>query len=84
MPAKFNPEQIAFPESCAFANCDTFPTRKNKEDLKSYGYHRGENFMKLIKTDDDWRTYIADTTHHYEYSIYVQNVRRFTYRRLWQ
>jgi len=84
MPAKFTAEQRAFPESCSFTDCDTFPARKNKEDLKSYGYHRGENEMKKVKTDADWETYIADTLHQQEYSIYVQNVRKYAYRRPWQ
>ncbi len=84
MPFKFMAEQNLFPDSCSFADCDTFPTTKNKEDLKSYGYHRGENYMKLITTDKKWKECISDIVHHYEYSIYVQDVRKYTYRRPWQ
>jgi len=83
MPAKFTEEQRPFPDSCSFSACDTFPTQKNKEDLKSYGYHRGENYMKQVKTDKDWAEFIAKKTNRQEYHVYVQNVRKFTYRRPW-
>jgi hypothetical protein len=84
MPKKFTESQKAFPESCSFADCDTFPDEKNREDLKSFGYHKGEGFMREIEDDDDWKTFIADTDQPKEYSIYVQNVRKFTYQRPWQ
>lgn len=83
MPAKFTPQQHLFPDSCSFTVCDTFPAQKNKEDLKSYGYHRGENHMQRVITDEDWAEYIAKKSNQQEYHIYVQNVRKFRYRKPW-
>ncbi len=83
MPTKFTPEQDSFPDSCSFADCDTFPKNKNKEDLKAYGYHRGENRMKEVINDDAWKLYIADDSEPQEYSVYVQNVRKYYYRKPW-
>lgn len=85
MPAKFKPEQRLFPDSCSFADCDTFPLNRNKEDLKTYGYHRGDPRMREIISQKDWDEMIADTSRfREEYSIYVQNVRKFRYQRPWE
>jgi hypothetical protein len=83
MQAKFAPEQEEFPDSCSLADCDTFPKSKNQEDLKTFGYHKGEDFMKLIIDDDTWKLYIADKDRRDEWSRYVQDVRKYFYRKPW-
>jgi hypothetical protein len=84
MPARFRQEQRLFPDSCSFVVCDTFPSQKNKADLKTYGYHRGEGRMREIINDEDWKEMIAKKTDRQEYHIYVQNVRKFRYQTPWE
>lgn len=85
MPKKFTLVQKRFPDSCAYSDCDTFPKSKNQEDLKALGYHSGENFMNEVIDDTTWVTHIARTkTPILEYCKYVQNVRKFYYRKPWR
>ena len=85
MPYKFNAAQRAFPESCSYEECELFPRSKNKEDLKSYGYHAGEVDMKKITSDSLWDEIICDTIPPIkEDADYVQKVRRFNYERPWE
>jgi hypothetical protein len=84
MPYMFKAQQRLFPDSCSLADCDTFPTHKNKEDLKTFGYHRGDPFMKKIVDDDTWKQYIAVKTDPPEWADYVQKVRKYYYRKSWQ
>jgi len=84
-PAKFNEPQKNFPDSCAFVDCGTFPKKKNKADLRSYGYHAGEQDMGKIKTDDDWNEIICDIMPPIrEDAKYVQLVRKYKYERPWE
>jgi len=83
-PAKFTSKQKLFPDSCAFSDCGNFPAKKNKEDLKSYGYHAGEQDMKKIVNDSLWTEIICDTIPPIrEDADYVQKVRRFYYEKPW-
>jgi hypothetical protein len=83
-PAKFTAEQRSFPDSCPFSDCGSFPAKKNKEDLKSYGYHAGEQDMKKIVNDSLWKEIICDTIPPIrEDADYVQKVRGFYYGKPW-
>jgi hypothetical protein len=81
---RYTTEQKLFADSCSFADCDTFPKTKNKEDLKTYAYHTNLREMQKIKTDSDWYNKIADTLSASEEAQYVRNVRKYTYRKPWQ
>ncbi len=84
MPSRFTSAQKLFPDSCSYANCDTFPLNANKEDLKSYGYHRGDPEMKSITTIN-WNEMVADTTDPIsDGAQYVQRVRLFKYTKPWE
>jgi hypothetical protein len=89
---KYLPEKIdldaiqkTFPDSCPFAECDTFPSKKNKTDLIALGYNQGFPFMRRVKNDSLWGVFIADTTGPEipEYCKYVQEVRKYFYRKPW-
>ncbi len=78
--------QRTFPDSCPFTECDTFPSKKNKTDLLALGYNQGFPFMRRVKNDSLWGVFIADTTGPEipEYCKYVQEVRKYYYRKLWK
>jgi hypothetical protein len=85
LPAKFQQQQTLFPDSCPFADCDTFPSKKNKEDLKTYGYTVGFPTMQQILTDKQWFNAIGDTIPPISKAAkYVRDVRKYTYRRPWR
>jgi hypothetical protein len=73
--------QKIFPESCSYNDCNIFPSSKNKEDLKSYGYKWGEGAMSKIHTDRDWFIHISDSSS--TEGIYVRDVREYTYEKPW-
>ena len=74
--------QRTFPESCSYSQCGICPLSKNKEDLRTYGYHWGESRMSEVKTDNDWYRLIADPQS--TWGKYVRDVRRYTYEKPWQ
>jgi hypothetical protein len=77
--------QNEFPDSCAFSDCGFFPLTKNKEDLRTYAYHSGENAMSKILNDSLWSAIIGDTLPPIrEDADYVQKVRRYNYEKPWQ
>ena len=82
--AKLKPEQLEFPDSCSLADCDTFPKSKNIQDLLSYGYHCGVTDMRKILNNSDWDEKIAKKVDPPDGAKYVQNVRKFYYRKSWQ
>ena len=82
MPAKFTSVQRLFPDSCSFDDCDSVPSKPNKEGLATYGYHAGEQNMKRLKDDDTWNSFIfhPSTPLDVDYANYVKWVRRYRYR----
>ncbi len=84
LPNRFMSTQKLFPDSCPFADCDTFPSKKNKEDLKAYGYYTNETMMAQILSDADWKTKIGTTPPPTKEAEYVQDIRKYTYRKPWR
>ncbi len=84
MPNRFTSQQLLFPDSCSFASCGYFPESKNKEDLKTFGYHKGDPFMRKITGNSEWREYIAVENNPPEWADYVQRVRNFYYLKIWR
>ena len=86
MPHKMTQSQQLFPDSCKFADCDSVPTKPNKEDLSTYGFHAGEGNMRRLIDETTWNTYIFNppTLLDADYADYVKLVRRYKYRgNLW-
>jgi hypothetical protein len=83
LPNRFKDAQDSFPDSCSLADCDTFPKNKNQEDLKVYGYYRGEYYMLEVIDDNTWKEYIAVKDNPPLWAEYVQLVRKYYYRRPW-
>jgi len=86
MPHKMRREQLIWPESCSYANCDSVPDQPNREDLSNYGYHAGETDMRAIYTTALWEKKINNpkTTEDIEQANYIKRVRRYKYRgNLW-
>lgn len=86
LPNKINLDTIqrTFPDSCPFAECDTFPSKKNKTDLIALGYNQGFPFMYRVKNDSLWGVYISRTKSPVpDYCTYVQEVRKYFYRKPW-
>ena len=78
-----NSIQRTFPDSCPFTTCGSFPGKKNKEDLKTYGYTTNETMMNEIQTDDQWNRKIGRYPPPTDEAKYVQLVRGFTYEKPW-
>jgi hypothetical protein len=77
LPKRYYKQQHTFPDSCPFSDCENLPSKKNKDDLKVYGYTKGMSLMQQIQEDSDWRDKVADAD-------YVQEVRYYYYKRPWQ
>jgi hypothetical protein len=87
LPTKFNNGQDTFPDSCPFTECDTFPSKKNKTDLLALGYNQGYGFMNNVIDSTTWVKYISKKPGdegYEDYHKYVQEVRKFYYRRPWK
>jgi hypothetical protein len=80
-PAKFTGNQNSFPDSCPYSNCGISPKKKNKDDLKTFGYTAKFKYFKAIQTDADWDTYIANATT--REALYVKDVREYNYQLPW-
>jgi hypothetical protein len=87
LPYRYKYEQDTFPDSCAYTDCDTFPSKKNQADLLTLGYNQGNGFMNNVKDSTSWAKYIAKKPGeegYEDYHKYVQEVRKFFYRRPWE
>jgi hypothetical protein len=71
------PEQLAFPESCSYSECGDTPLKKNKIDLRFYGYHHGRTAMRKILDDIKWAEEVED-------DVYTNIVRTNYYKKEWQ
>jgi hypothetical protein len=82
MPTQYEDNQGAFSDSCPYSDCGLLPKKKNKEDLKSFGYTAKKiSDFWAIQNDNDWDNYIAKSNS--REAQYVKDVRRYTYQKPW-
>jgi hypothetical protein len=81
---KYKDKQWSFPDSCPFSSCNYFPSKKNKEDLRTFGYTAKHlDDMQAIQTDADWANTIGRTPPTTREAKYAQDVRRYRYEKPW-